>query len=156
MTTQVPATGAREATPTSASEAPLEWSYNPWRQNAAGAVAGTLVILLVWAILTSLRLVPVMGALLMLVFAFSLGPAYLVAHCRVDDAGVGRRIVFGWDRRAWTELRRAVTTRDGLFVSPVPEPGLRASFRGLWLPVPIGERLRLLPELRRRVAQHGL
>lgn len=156
MTTQVPATGTEEATTPLASDAPLEWSYNPWRQNTARAVAGSLVILLVWAILMSLRPVPVMGALLMLAFAFSLGPAYLVAHCRVDGAGVGRRIVFGWDRRAWAEIRRAVTSRDGLFVSPVAEPGLRASFRGLWLPVPIRERPRLLPELRRRIEQHGL
>jgi hypothetical protein len=156
MTTRAPAAGAEQAIAPLASEAPLEWSYNPWRQDTIRAVVGSLVILLVWAILASLRLVPVMGALLMLAFAFSLGPAYLVAHCRVDDAGVGRRIVFGWDRRAWAEIRRAVTSRDGLFVSPVAEPGLRASFRGLWLPVPSGERPRLLPELRRRVAQHGL
>jgi hypothetical protein len=134
----------------------LEWSFNPWRQDAARALAGAVAIVAVGVLLAALRVVPAMSALLVVAFAVSLGPAWLKAHCRVDHAGVARRLALGWERRAWSELRRAVVRRDGLFVSSLAGAGVLASFRGLWLPVPAEARDALIPELRRRVAAHGL
>jgi len=138
------------------SDPPLEWSFNPWREHPGRASAGALAIVLVLAILLEWRLVALAQIALAIAVGLALGPALMAARCRVDEAGVARRVLVGWDRRSWTDIRRAVVLREGLLVSRRTKPGARVDFGGLWLPVPHAEGERLLPELRRRVAQHGL
>ena len=37
---------------------------------------------------------------------WALAPGMTPTECRVDGAGVARRALFAWDRRAWPEIRR--------------------------------------------------
>lgn len=86
----------------------------------------------------------------------SLSPVLSPARLRVDDEGVSRRGPFGLDRRAWKELRRAVTGRPGVLLSPFQRPHWLDPFRGLWLPLPRHDGEALLVKLRERLREHGL
>ena len=138
---------------------PVEWTVSPWRESPVAAVAAVLVALGVWLVLV--RLLPgepltatVLGVLLL----GALAPGMAPTRCRVDAEGAARRVLLGWDRRRWSDVRRARLAARGLFVSPLARPGRLDRFRGLFLPLPAatGEAAPLREALRRELTQHGL
>ena len=135
---------------------PLEWTFNPWRQDLGSALVGVLATIAVVGLIASLGLPAPAGVTLALVFLATIHGAFLPTRCRVDADGVARRMAFAWERRPWTAIRHAALGKRGLFVSPRRRPGPLASFRGLWLPIPAAEAHALEGELRGRLALHGL
>ena len=119
------------------------------------AVAALLLGLLAAWLLPGERLI----ATLMGVAALAvLAPGMTPTQCRVDAEGVGRRVLFAWDRRAWREIRRARVGVRGLFVSPFAQRTRLDRFRGLFLPVPrrSAGATQLLAALRQELVRHGL
>jgi hypothetical protein len=135
---------------------PLEWTFNPWRQDLGSALVGVIAATAIVGLIASLRLPPLAGVALALGFFAAIHGAFLPTRCRVDDDGVARRMAFAWERRPWTAIRRAALGRRGLFVSPRLRPGPLESFRGLWLPIPAADAQDLRGELRGRLALRGL
>ena len=132
---------------------------SPWRERRAAAVAAVGCALALWGLaVLALPGQPLPAALLGIAALGALAPGMAVTRCRVDGEGVARRLVLGWDRRRWRDIRRARLGPGGLFVSPLAEPGALDRFRGLFLPVPgaPSEREPLLEALRREVVRHGL
>jgi hypothetical protein len=142
--------------PGSAANAPLEWSFNPWREDPWKALVGVIAASAITALIAGLGLPPLAVAVLALVFLATVHSAFLPTRCRVDEEGVARRFAFAWERRPWSAIRRAALGPRGLFVSPRLHPGALESFRGLWLPVPPGSTPTLMSELRGHLARHGL
>jgi hypothetical protein len=137
----------------------LEWTVSPWRENRAGAALAVGAALLLW--LLAAWLLPgerALSSVLGLAVLGALAPGMSPTQCRVDDAGVARRLLFAWDRRAWPQIRRARVEAAGLFVSPFSHPRRLDRFRGLFLPLPrrAAEGALLLQAVRREVARHGL
>jgi hypothetical protein len=137
---------------------PLEWTVNPWRENRAAAVTATLIVLGLWLVV--IRLLPgegVTAALLGVLLLGALAPGLAPIRCRVDEHGVARRVLLGWERRRWADIRRARLGAGGLFVSPLARPGRLDRFRGLFLPLPgrgeVGAGLR--EALRQELGHHG-
>jgi hypothetical protein len=143
------------APPPPGGDQPLEWTFNPWRQDYRTAIVGAVVTVAVAVLIAGFELPPLAVAVLTLVFLASLHAAFLPTRCRVDDEGVARRLAFVWSQRPWSGIRRARLGRHGLYVSTQRHPGALTPFRSLWLPVPQAAAPLLLDELRRRLAQHG-
>jgi len=126
------------------------WRYDPWRERPRVAVTAAIVALaLCWMVL-SLRehILVTLGLCLFCVAAFS--PALTPVECRLEEHGVARRGVLGWERRAWARIQRVVDLPSGVFVSPYPRRHWLDAQRGLSLPMPAGDRDRLAAEIRRR------
>jgi hypothetical protein len=139
-----------------APDPPLEWTFNPWRQDLRNALVAALTATAATAVVAGFQLPPLALAALAIAFLSALHPAFLPTRCRVDADGVARRLAFVWERRAWPGIRRATVGPRGLFVSPRLRPSALDTFRGLWLPVPPETAAALVAELRRRLAAHGL
>jgi hypothetical protein len=135
---------------------PLEWRFNPWRERPLTSALASLFTLGSIGLLAVLGVKPLGYAALGAALAFSLGPLLLPSRCRVDDEGVAHRRVLGWERRRWSDIRRAVRVRGGLLLSPFEHPQRLDSFRALLLPMPRHDRGALNARLAPRLARHGL
>ena len=142
--------------PEGSAGAPLEWSFNPWRERPARSAMAAALGLAMCATLASLGEPVLLTFALCLAALASLAPLLAPARCRVDDQGATRSGPFGRDRRAWRDVRRAVRRRAGLLLSPHPRPHWLDPWRALVLPFPGGESERLHSELEPRLARHGL
>jgi hypothetical protein len=142
--------------PPKGAAAPLEWTFNPWRQDHRIAVVGAIVAGAVAILIAGFELPPLAVFGLTLAFLASIHSAILPTRCRVDEEGVARRLAFVWERRPWGAIRRACLERHGLYVSTLSHRSALTPFRSLWLPVPRTGAPTLLEELRRRLADHGL
>ncbi|MFN8588545.1 MAG: hypothetical protein U0704_12185 [Candidatus Eisenbacteria bacterium] len=130
----------------------LEWTCDPWRENArvaglsASAAFGCCVLL---ATLREPFLV--FAGLCLFVFA-AFSPAFTPVRCRADRTGVARRGWLGWERRGWAEVRRLELLPAAVLCSPFAAKHPLDAARALALPVPAAERERCfaaLQELRR-------
>ena len=136
--------------------APLEWSFNPWRDRPLAAVAATLMTLAMCLLIASLGEPPLVRLVLGLGVLGTLAPVLSPARCRVDEEGIEMRGPLGVARRRWGELRRAANRPAGLLLSPYARPHWLDPYRGLLLPMPSRGREGLLDELRGRLDAHGL
>jgi hypothetical protein len=73
----------------------------------------------------------------------------------VDDDGVARRGPLGWERRRWSDLKRAALKRGGLSVSPYARRHWLDETRGLFLPLPTAFRDALTPSIAPHLQRHG-
>jgi len=152
-----PGAPAMEAAPEgTTSPAPVEWSWNPWRERPRPAWIALAASALSAVILLVAGAGPVLAAILTLAVAGMLSPLLLPSHCRVDDTGVAVRGAFGWERRAWSSLRRARPTADGFLVSPFASAHRLDPFRALALPLPASGRSSLAAPLCAHFESHGL
>jgi hypothetical protein len=115
---------------------PVEWSFNPWRERPgrAGVAAGVAVAMCVAVAALGIPMLVTLGLCLATLGALS--PAFSPSRCRLDDAGAGRRGPFGWERRRWSEIRRAHAGRRAIVLSPYAHPHRLDAFRALVLPLP--------------------
>jgi hypothetical protein len=137
----------------------VEWTISPWREDPARAAFVVIAALLLW--LLAAWLLPeerLLSTLMGLAGLVVLAPGMTPTQCRVDGNGVARRVLFAWDRRAWSEILRASVGAHGLFVSPFARRSRLDRFRGLFLPVPhrSADPATLLEALRLEVGRHGL
>jgi hypothetical protein len=137
-------------------EAALEWSFNPWRERPGRAALAATVALGLCAAVMSLGEATVLTIGLSLAAITSFSPLLSPARCRVDGTGAACGGPFGWERRAWGDIRRAVTRPAALVLSPYASPHWLEAYRALVLPLPTRDRQRLLGELRPVLERHGL
>ncbi len=124
------------AAPTRGEAGTVEWTCDPWRENARVAGLSAAVAVALCALVASAK-VPFLvfagvGAFVIAAFA----PAFTVAHCRADRDGVARRGWFGWERRAWSEVRRIERLPRAVLCSPYAKRHALDSARALSLPLP--------------------
>ena len=136
--------------------APLEWSYNPWRDRPGRAAVALSAALGCCVIAVSLRLPAVPTLLLCVVCVATLAAGFLPVRCRLDDGGVVRRSAWVSERRAWDQLRRAVKRPDGVWLSPYRSRHWLDPYRALYLPFPDGAAAPPAETLDRILASHGL
>lgn len=136
--------------------ATLEWSFNPWRERPGLSAMAAVLALGMCAAVIQLGEATLLTVALAIAAIGSLSPALSPARCRVDDAGAARGGPFGWDRRAWRDLRRAVPRAGALMLSPYARRHWLDPYRALLLPLPATERARLLAELKPVLERHGL
>ena len=152
--------GAGVAPPVDAAAAanapPVEWSFNPWRERPARSAVAMLLALGLCLVVLAWRESVVLSAALCLAAVATLSPALSPLECRVDEDGVARRGPLGWERRRWSEIRRAVLRRAGLRVSPYRTPHWLDETRGLFLPLPSTNSATLTPSIEPHLQRHGL
>ena len=134
---------------------PVEWSFNPWRERPARSALAALLALGLCVLVLSWRESIVLSAALCMAAVASLSPLLTPLECRVDHDGVARRGPLGWERRRWSEIRRAVLRRAGLLVSPYAAPHWLDGTRGLYLPLPAATREALAPSIAPHLQRHG-
>jgi hypothetical protein len=135
---------------------PLELSIDPWREFPLRAVSGFLAAVALALLAVRMMPAPVAGWALALALLAILGPAYLPMRCRVDESGIARRLGFGWERRAWTDIRVARLGERSLYVSTLRNGGPLEPFRGLVLPLPRDRADELRPVLGAALHAHGI
>lgn len=135
---------------------PVEWSFNPWHERPARAWVAALLALGLCLLVLAWRESVVLSIALCLAGVTTLSPALTPLSCRVDEDGVAKRGPFGWERRRWSELRRAALGSHGLSVSPYASRHWLDQTRGLFLPLPAGPAPGLESAIRPHLARHGL
>lgn len=136
--------------------APLEWSYNPWRDRPGRAAVALVAALACCVAATSLSLPGVATLVLCVVCVTALGAAFVPVRCRLDESGVVRRSGWFAERRPWTELKRAVRRADGVLLSPYRRRHWLDPYRALFLPLPHRATPPLAEDLERLLVHHGL
>ena len=146
-----------------APEPPLEWTDNPWRRNAGGALLGVVLTAIIAYLVWGFAGARLPYAVLVFVFSVSLSPGFVPTRYRVDERGVARRVWFAWHRREWSAIRRAVVRHappfsPRIWLSSESQPGPLENLRGISLSVPryLPGHDQLFRELRHRLALHGL
>jgi len=134
----------------------VEWSFNPWRERPLRSAAAALIALGLCVLVLAARESWVLSLALCVAALATLSPALTPLQCRVDDDGVARRGPLGWERRRWSEVRRAVLKRGGLSVSPYAKRHWLDETRGLHLPLPAASREALAPRVAPHLDCHGL
>jgi hypothetical protein len=134
----------------------VQWSFNPWREAPARAAATAVVALALCFVILAWREAMVLSAALCVAAVAALSPALTPLECRVDEDGIARRGPLGWERRRWSDIRRAVLGRRGLLVSPYTSPHWLDETRGLRLPLPAATGATLSPAIATMLRRHGL
>lgn len=141
--------------PDSGASAPVQWSFNPWRERPLRSGVAALFALGLCALVLASRESWVLSVALCLAAVTTLSPALTPLECRVDDDGVARRGPLGWERRRWSDLKRAALRRGGLSVSPYARRHWLDETRGLYLPLPSAIRDALAPSITPHLQRHG-
>jgi len=136
--------------------AAIEWQVDPWRDFPLRALTGLISAVALGMLAVRMAPAPLAGWTLAIALFALLAPAYLPVRCRVDDAGIARRLGLGWERRSWSDIRVARLTGEGLYVSSLRHGGPLEPFRGLLLPLPRTAAPALRSALARRVEAHGV
>ena len=133
----------------------LEWTCDPWRENARVAGLSASAAFACCMLLATLR-EPflVFAGLCVFVFA-AFSPAFSPVRCRADAAGVARRGWLGWERRAWRDVRRVEPLSRAILCSPYATRHPLDAARAMSLPVAAGERERVLATLEALRRAHG-
>ena len=133
----------------------LEWTCDPWRENARVAGLSASAAFASCVLLAALR-EPflVFAGLCVFVFA-AFSPAFTVVRCRADRAGVARRGWLGWERRAWKDVRRIEPLPRAVLCSPYASPHVLDATRALSLPVGRADRSRVEAALEALRRAHG-
>jgi hypothetical protein len=135
---------------------PVEWAFNPWRERPGLAAFSATIVLGICLLVAGARESLILTAALCLAAAGAFAPALAPWTCRMDDQGAARRGPLGWERRAWSELRRAVQRPAGVFLSPYAARHWLDPYRGIFLPIPSRGRESLGASVRRHLERHGL
>ncbi len=143
------------AVETHAASGTVEWTCDPWRENArvAGLSVGAAVALCALAAASHVPFLVFAGLSAFVIAAFS--PAFTTVHCRADAAGVARRGWFGWERREWKDVRRVEPLPRALLCSPYAHRHPLDSARALALPLPSAGREALLAAVESLRSAHG-
>ena len=150
-----PISGAEPCTAT-AIPAAIEWTWSPWRERPGRAAVALVFTLGAAALVAMLGGGAVLAVLLALAVGGTLAPLLVPARCRVDESGVALSRAFGWERRAWSDLRRARAGRDAIVMSPFTHPRRLDVFRAMVLPIPAARRDVLLAAVRSHCERHEL
>ncbi len=137
-------------------DAALEWRVVPWRERPARAAVGVLLAAGLCAAVASQRLGFVPTLALSVASVAAVAPLFASARCRIDGDGPGRRGALGWERRRWTDVRRARLTARALVLSPYARPHWLDAYRALVLPLPAGADAGWRDRLRATLERHGL
>ena len=126
-----------------------QWTYDPWRERPRVAwVAALSALALCLLVLAAHE--PFLIALSLCLFCVgSFAPALAAVEVRLDAQGIARRGLFGWERRAWRDVRRIDELPAGLLLSPYARRHVLDATRGWSLPMPAAERLALRASVRR-------
>ena len=143
------------APPLGADVAPIEWSFNPWRERPARAwiAASASLALCVAVALLGVPVVVMLG--LCIATLGSLSPAFSPSRCRLDGDGAARRGPFGWDRKRWREIRRTIAGRRAIVLSPHARPSWLDAFHALVLPLPTHDAAPDPEQVRHVLERHG-
>lgn len=148
-----PAPAVSSAAPEGA--AVLEWTCDPWRENARVAGVSALAAFACCLLLATLR-EPflVFAGLCVFVFA-AFSPAFTIVRCRADRTGVAKRGWLGWERRAWKDVRRIDVLPRAVLCSPYASRHALDVARAISLPVAAADRERLAGALEALRRAHG-
>lgn len=135
---------------------PLQWSYNPWRERPTRSWAALAWLLLGFLLLATLGLPWGVRLGLSLALAASFGSALVPGTYRLDDRGVTLGRGPFQRHRPWTEVRRAVRSREGVLLSPFATRGWLDAYRAVFLPLPRRPDPRMADDVNRLLADHGL
>jgi hypothetical protein len=135
--------------------APIEWSFNPWRERPRVAALAAIFALGCCLLVIGAHVSFVLTLGLCVAAAGSLSPSLTPLMCRVSADGVARRGPLGWEKRAWSEIRRTVLSGAGLLVSPFAKRNALDPYRGLFLPLPAATGAQLAQRIRPYLERHG-
>lgn len=109
----------------------MEWVSFPLKERPMAAVSLLAIMLLAsWA--AGMVMENMWWSLLGFFLLFlSMWNFFLPVRFIMDGTGIVKRSVFGEEKRKWKEVRSIVPDRNGVLLSPFPEPTRLAKFRGL-------------------------
>lgn len=138
---------ANPAAPGTMAGAVIEWTCDPWRENARVASLSAVSALVLCLVVAALREPFVVTVALVVICVAAFAPAITPVRCRADERGVARRGMLGWEHREWSSVRRLEVLPAALLVSPYSRRHWLDAQRGLSLPLPADRREELLRRL---------
>lgn len=134
----------------------VSWSFDPWRESPARALAA-VVAALACAALPAFAGLPPLATIGLAVCGFGVFHDRLMpVRCRLDERGIERRVGPLAERRLWNEVRVARWNRGAVRLSRFRGDGLAAALRALELPLPRDGGAPLRDAVRDALGRHGL
>lgn len=111
----------------------LEWSSHPVKRKPILSVGVTLIALLIVYMVYDTMESVWFGLLALTVMYLSLAKFYFPTHYRLSEQGVQIKTTTQTIKKHWKEYRSAYPDKNGILLSPFPEPSRLENFRGLFL-----------------------
>lgn len=111
----------------------LEWTSHPMRKRPLAAVLVSIFILLVSFVVFSISSSAWFGLLALVVLFASLTKFYYPTRFRLTDEDVTIKTTMQTITKPWTQFRSCYPDRNGILLSPFPEPSRLENFRGIYL-----------------------
>ena len=134
---QTPTHAQDAATPLHGPLAPIEWTFDPWKEGVVRPLATLAGAITLSALAAASNLpLPASTALVLGIVALT-APGFLPSRFRVDASGVSRRLAsLPWSSLRWERVKSATLRRGGLLVEPRGSVGFLANMRAWALPLP--------------------
>lgn len=111
----------------------IEWTVHPVKRNPKRSVLVTIFILVVSAVVYSITSSPFFCILSLLFLFGSLGKFYFPTSYRLTEQQIIVKTRMQTLAKDWTAYRSSYPDKNGVLISPFPEPTRLENFRGLYL-----------------------
>jgi hypothetical protein len=116
-----------------AAPAALEWTAHPVKRRPLLSAAVTLFILLLAILVQTMTSSTLFGVLALVVLMASLTKFYFPTSYKLGDRHVIVKTTLQTLTKDWSIYRSCYPDRNGILLSPFPEPSRLENFRGLYL-----------------------
>ncbi len=111
----------------------LEWVCHPLKRKPLVAIAVSLFITIVGALVYRLTDSQAFGLLACLVLFASLAKFYLPTRFRLTDRRISIKTTTQTFTKPWSNFRTCYPDKNGILLSPFAEPSRLENFRGMYL-----------------------
>jgi len=111
----------------------IEWIAHPARQRPLAAVLVGVFIAVIAVGIYSWTLSPIFTALATIILIGSLSGFYFPTHYRFYDDQVIVKYTVTTIKKDWSQFRTFYRDKNGVLLSPFPQPSRLENFRGLFL-----------------------
>ena len=111
----------------------LEWTVHPVTRRPWASAAVSLFVILVTAAVFYSTASRTFAVLALVVMLLSLAKFYFPTRYRMDEKGVTVKTTTQTITKPWSQFRSCYPDKNGLLLSPFPEPSRLENFRGLYV-----------------------
>lgn len=111
----------------------LKWSSHPVRKKASISVLVVLFLLVVWLVVYVTTSSLFLTGLSVVIMLASLSTFFLPTRYELSQDKVGIYYVLGKKEKEWSVFRSFYVDKNGLLLSPFPNPSRLENFRGVYV-----------------------
>jgi hypothetical protein len=111
----------------------LSWSTHPVKKRAGISILVTLFLFLVWLVVYFTTTSIFLTGLSVVIMLGSMSPFFLPTRYELTQDKVRIKYLFAKRERDWEAYRSFYVDKNGVLLSPFPQPSRLENFRGIYL-----------------------